>query len=205
MRSLAFADRGISGFVNEPNMVEFMASLRSLSSTRVVRWHPGGIVDWSHEEWATAVIGELGEAMNVVKKLNRDADGIVGNDEDRPTLIVRLGEELADLLIYFDLFVHRTGNHTLTGATVHIATNLRDEPLTRKSMYDDQLAWHFCEVMFRALSSAAPVYIAPAVVEMFLFADRYGIDLFTATCEKFNRTSEKYGFPERLSLGMNIV
>ena len=35
--------------------------------------------DWSLSDWMTAVTGELGEAANIAKKLNRVRDGIPGN------------------------------------------------------------------------------------------------------------------------------
>lgn len=38
---------------------------------------------WSTSDWITAVMGELGEAANVVKKLNRVRDGIPGNPQVR--------------------------------------------------------------------------------------------------------------------------
>ena len=34
---------------------------------------------WTLSDWFTATLGELGEAANVVKKLNRIRDGIPGN------------------------------------------------------------------------------------------------------------------------------
>lgn len=37
------------------------------------------LTDWSLSDWMTALMGELGEAANVAKKLNRIRDGIPGN------------------------------------------------------------------------------------------------------------------------------
>lgn len=37
--------------------------------------------DWSTSDWMTATLGELGEAANIVKKLNRVRDGIPGNTQ----------------------------------------------------------------------------------------------------------------------------
>ena len=36
---------------------------------------------WSLSDWFTATLGELGEAANIAKKLNRVRDGIPGNKE----------------------------------------------------------------------------------------------------------------------------
>jgi hypothetical protein len=36
------------------------------------------LLSWSMSDWMTATLGELGEAANVLKKLNRVRDGIIG-------------------------------------------------------------------------------------------------------------------------------
>lgn len=59
--------------------------------------------DWSLSDWFTAVLGELGEAANVAKKLNRVRDGIPGNKETEAELRSKLARELADTFIYLDL------------------------------------------------------------------------------------------------------
>ena len=53
--------------------------------------------DWSPTDWACALAGEVGEACNLIKKLRR------GEDVSRE----RIGEELADTLIYLDLLAQR--------------------------------------------------------------------------------------------------
>lgn len=58
---------------------------------------------WDMSDWFTAVLGELGEAANVAKKLNRVRDGIKGNTESAGELREKLARELADTYIYLDL------------------------------------------------------------------------------------------------------
>ena len=58
---------------------------------------------WSTSDWFVAIIGELGEAANVVKKLNRYRDGIRGNKETRAALRTKLRKELGDTQVYLDL------------------------------------------------------------------------------------------------------
>jgi NTP pyrophosphatase (non-canonical NTP hydrolase) len=65
--------------------------------------------DWSLSDWMTATMGELGEAANVLKKLNRVRDGIPGNKESAETLRTKLAEELADTAIYLDLLAQAAG------------------------------------------------------------------------------------------------
>jgi len=65
--------------------------------------------DWSLSDWFTALTGELGEAANVAKKLNRYRDGINGNTEAEADLRAKLARELADTFIYLDLLAQRAG------------------------------------------------------------------------------------------------
>ena len=67
------------------------------------------VTDWSLSDWITAVMGELGEAANVVKKLNRVRDGIPGNKETEAALREKLLRELADTFIYLDLVFQALG------------------------------------------------------------------------------------------------
>lgn len=57
----------------------------------------------------TATLGELGEAANIAKKLNRVRDGIPGNAETPNQLREALANELADTFIYLDLLCQSAG------------------------------------------------------------------------------------------------
>ena len=67
------------------------------------------LADWSASDWMTATMGELGEAANVVKKLNRVRDNIAGNKEAADALRDKLASELADTFIYLDLMCQALG------------------------------------------------------------------------------------------------
>lgn len=69
--------------------------------------HP--LDSWSLSDWMTALAGELGEAANIVKKLNRVRDGIPGNDKSPDQLRADLADELADTFIYLDLLAQAAG------------------------------------------------------------------------------------------------
>jgi NTP pyrophosphatase (non-canonical NTP hydrolase) len=58
---------------------------------------------WSLSDWGVAMMGEGGEACNIIKKLNRYRDGIKGNKELEVELKKKLASELADTFIYLDL------------------------------------------------------------------------------------------------------
>ena len=66
---------------------------------------------WDLNRWMVATLGELGEAANIIKKLNRVDDGVPGNspDETREVLQSKLADEIADAAIYLDLLAQRAG------------------------------------------------------------------------------------------------
>ncbi len=66
-----------------------------------VSGQPDGF-DWMLSQWSNATCGELGEAANLIKKIER---GDYTLDEKRE----ELGEELADVLCYLVLLAHRAG------------------------------------------------------------------------------------------------
>jgi NTP pyrophosphatase (non-canonical NTP hydrolase) len=63
---------------------------------------------WSLSDWVTATLGELGEAANLVKKLNRLRDGI-RTKESRDDLDAALFTEIGDTGVYLDLFAQAAG------------------------------------------------------------------------------------------------
>ena len=94
--------------VSDPFPLTFN-ELRHKNAERCKLWHPGGVNDWSLSDWGVAMAGEAGEALNVIKKLNRERDGLVGNTQKQAELEAALGEELADVAIYLDLLAQRAG------------------------------------------------------------------------------------------------
>ena len=64
---------------------------------------------WTLSDWVTATVGEIGEAANIVKKLNRVRDGIPGNSVTAEELRDALADELADTAIYLDLLTQAAG------------------------------------------------------------------------------------------------
>ena len=58
--------------------------------------------DWLLSGWSNAVLGELGEAANIIKKVER---GDLSLDEARGAL----AKELADAVTYLDILAFRSG------------------------------------------------------------------------------------------------
>lgn len=69
--------------------------------------HP--LSGWSTSDWMTAMVGEVGEAANVVKKLNRYRDGVPGNKVPEAELRDQLRRELGDVFVYLDLMAQSLG------------------------------------------------------------------------------------------------
>lgn len=101
---------------------------------RCERWHKDAEENWNVADWAVAMVGEVGEACNIIKKLRRVESGTINQgDPAEEELRNMLANEFADIYLYLDLLVQH------------------------------------CKV-----------------------------DLPAAIVHKFNQTSMKYGFPERL-------
>jgi NTP pyrophosphatase (non-canonical NTP hydrolase) len=86
------------------------ARLREINVARCeAAFHP--LNEWTPTDWATAVGGEVGEALNEVKKLRRLdwADRTIDTPEHREELADKIAEELADTVIYADLLAARVG------------------------------------------------------------------------------------------------
>ena len=81
-----------------------------LNRTRCVEGFNHKLEDWSLSDWFVALLGELGEAANAVKKLNRIRDGIPNTKgETEQSLLAEIADELADTDIYLDLVYQRLG------------------------------------------------------------------------------------------------
>jgi NTP pyrophosphatase (non-canonical NTP hydrolase) len=79
-------------------------SLRAANIARQPEYGPSAGKE-SLSYWGNAIAGELGEACNVIKKLERERAGQAGS---RAT-VEDLANELADVLIYLDLLAIATG------------------------------------------------------------------------------------------------
>ena len=69
-------------------------------------FHP--IDSWKLHDWAIALIGEFGEAMNILKKIKRVDDG-TDPLSDLNILYPALMEEIADIVTYADLLLTSQG------------------------------------------------------------------------------------------------
>jgi len=83
-------------------MIDFLA-LRVANLSRQAEWDKSGKIDASYR--GNELAGEVGEACNVIKKLERDRLGIRGSKAS----IWDLADELADVIICADLIAMMYG------------------------------------------------------------------------------------------------
>lgn len=74
-------------------------------------WHPGFPNDaWTGADWSNAMVGEAGEAANVVKKLRRGELSLPSAiDPERGVLLYKLSSEIGDVVAYLDLLAQHYG------------------------------------------------------------------------------------------------
>ena|SRR5260370_39740217 len=78
-------------------------TLRAANLTRQAEWDAGNQIDASYR--GNELAGEVGEACNVIKKLERERMGIRGSRDT----VAHLAEELADVIICTDLIAAAYG------------------------------------------------------------------------------------------------
>jgi NTP pyrophosphatase (non-canonical NTP hydrolase) len=78
-------------------------TLRSANLARQAEWDPSNSISLSYR--GNELAGEVGEACNVIKKLDRERMGIRGSKATRE----QLAEELADAIICVDLIAAAEG------------------------------------------------------------------------------------------------
>lgn len=92
----------------------------AINKSRAMRWHRGGLDEWSPTDWATAFAGEAGELCNAIKKFRRVEDEIQGHDGDTPQpksyddAVKAIAKEIGDVYAYLDLLAQRFGLDTWT-------------------------------------------------------------------------------------------
>lgn len=78
-------------------------TLRNANYTRQLEWDPSDAITLAYR--GNELAGEVGEACNVIKKLERERLGIRGSRTTREAL----AEELADAVICLDLIAMQAG------------------------------------------------------------------------------------------------
>jgi NTP pyrophosphatase (non-canonical NTP hydrolase) len=93
-------------YLEEEEMTDHtLEHIMEVNMRRCEAWHKSD-QPWSNERWITAIVGELGELANNVKKIFRAEDGSVGilKGETVESLRAEIGKEWADTMLYMLLF-----------------------------------------------------------------------------------------------------
>lgn len=88
-----------------------LAEVIAQNRSRCERWHHQDTEPWTGADWSNAMCGEAGEAANIVKKLRRHEThiGESYNTPELASLPARLGEEIADTILYALLLADHYG------------------------------------------------------------------------------------------------
>jgi NTP pyrophosphatase (non-canonical NTP hydrolase) len=96
-------------------------ALRSANLERCAAWHPGGVEHWDLSEWGVALAGEVGE---LCEEILARRQGLESGERVSSDYSDRIGAELADVVLYLDLFVARCGFAAFSGVDLRRALAL---------------------------------------------------------------------------------
>lgn len=188
-----------------------LSGFSKVNRARAERWHPRGIASWSLSDWAVALMGEVGEVCDVVVETAW-----------WPAEKEKLAHEIADVYTYLDLCACRSLTETLHECWKQAADAFRSRSEERLSPVD--VTWEavalaasagsLCDTIKKlnrerdgitGNNATVPELWKKVTWQMGLtafalhrLATAAEIDLAAAVIDKFNRVSERAGFPERV-------
>jgi NTP pyrophosphatase (non-canonical NTP hydrolase) len=165
-----------------------MSALRKANQTRQAEWDVDSQITLAYR--ANELAGEMGEACNVIKKLERERLGIRGSRDT----IAHLAEELADVVICADLVAmgRRSEMQTNTGWPAGLATG------PEWGAHLAVCVGRLCDIILMEPKRFLTVPCMDVERAARGAAVHYGIDLDAAVVAKFNATSEKVGLKTRM-------
>lgn len=105
------------------------AEFSRINYQRCLRWHKGGLTEWSLSDWGTAAGGEMGEVLDAIKKWNRIRDGVHSNNPRQPHDFAKaeaaIKKEIGDTGVYLDLLAQRLGT-TLGECMVEVFNSISE-------------------------------------------------------------------------------
>jgi hypothetical protein len=190
-------------------------ALREANAKRHQQHHhsPALPDEWSHDDWLVAIGSGVGNALDVLRGVNRVRLGVRGGDPGWEPLLLHLGDALAHVVITLDIFAMNYA--TRLGRESAFA--IGDFHVLRRSTHD---AYGWTEPNMRNLSNAGRglMTMTGRLADMVprtrqegaeacnwvlskcdAIAFCAGIDLGAAVIGTFNAASEKSGYPERLA------
>ena len=182
-----------------------LSALRGANTARIPQFNNGkGLPahretdgsDWSPGDWLNAIVGELGETANVLKKVLR---GDFSLEEMRP----EIGKELADVVTYLDILGLQL---KLPLALQQVDySQLQEKPqshLMMKLTYHVGQVAHFLLELEESHDENLPFLdqsMAWVLTYLNAVAIQSGVKLGEATMNKFNEVSVRVGSTIRLT------
>lgn len=167
-----------------------MLELHKANVARDKEWNPDSVC--TLEFWGVELAGEIGEACNIIKKLERERLGMRGS---RATL-QDLTDELADGIICVDLIACHI--KALADPKEHL-TWLKNKSLARLGNEMAAASGMINHVIASGNNQQLVSLLCILIQRIELTARSQKIDLEAAVRNKFNATSEKYGLATRMS------
>lgn len=168
-------------------------SLRGANAARQREWDKAGGIDVAYR--ANELAGEMGEACNVIKKLERERLGIRGSRDT----VDHLAEELADVVICVDLLA--MGYNIAVPLDSGVPVGFPSAAFGGAGLAKQ--VGTLCGVVLAIDVVVYPLDRSFAFLRVvraaYGLAALYGIDLDRAIARKFNATSEKVGLHTRLA------
>lgn len=168
-----------------------MLALHKANIERDKEWNPDSTLDLDF--WGVELAGEVGEACNIIKKIERERLGLRGS---RATL-QDLADELADVIICVDLIA------------CHIKMTLDPGKLPFLSIKNSSLSKLGNEMAAAAgmvnhlIAAQNPTTLLSMLCILIhrtaAIANSQGIDIDAAVRTKFNSTSAKYNLTTRMA------
>lgn len=170
-----------------------IAELHKANIARGIEWE-GSNDKCDLSFWGVELAGEVGEACNIIKKIERERLSLRGS---RATM-QDLADELADVIICVDLIACSRKTQLNPGKLPYMVVKSSLSVLGNKLAASSGMVNHIIadeKRNFTQLSSMLCIVIHHAEA----IAQICKIDLDAAVMAKFNATSEKYGLKTRMS------
>lgn len=113
------------------------ANLKRLPQFKDAKGRDGHCASWTPADWMTALVGELGEAANILKKIKR-------GDFELDKVRDDLADELADVQTYLDILAANLGID-LGRATITKFNRISDRILSRVKIREDGSDWRLSD------------------------------------------------------------
>lgn len=177
---------------------KFLREFRDANYRRLSEGFAPLEADWHSLDWVAALLGEVGEAINAVKKIRRLDCGVGSATEDARGLLVRAyQEECADCFVYLDLVAVDRAMSADRMMPSH--DDLDVWWILRSRAQSEMGYWLYVNRQASRIGSAIEAggdcfsAVRGTLASLITVATSNGWDFEAIVREKFNKTSDKIG------------